>query len=197
MLSLAVVYGCALTHAPDGPAKTPDVPYVPTRLEIVREMLAMASVGAGDVVYDLGSGDGRIVITAAREHGARGVGYEIDPALVRRAETNARRAGVADRVRFVLGDIFEADLREATVVTLYLLPEINLKLKPKLLAELRPGTRVVSHNYDMGADWLPDKVRRMSFEGSDHTVYFWRVPARTGATRPPGAFAAAPPAPER
>jgi predicted O-methyltransferase YrrM len=163
--------------------KTPDVPYVPTRLEIVREMLAMAGVGKGDVVYDLGSGDGRILITAAREHGARGVGYEIDPVRVRDAEANARRAGVADRVRFVLGDIFDADVRDATVVTLYLLPEINLKLKPKLLSELRPGTRVVSHNYDMGPDWAPEKSQRMTFEGTDHTVYFWRIPPRTGTRR--------------
>ena len=183
VLALLVVHGCALAQSPAEAPKAPDVPYVPTRLEIVREMLAMASVRSDDVVYDLGSGDGRIVITAAREHGARGVGYEIDPALVRRAEANARRAGVADRVRFVLGDIFDADLRDATVVTLYLLPEINLKLKPKLLAELRPGTRLVSHNYDMGADWLPEKSRRLSFDGTDHTVYFWRVPARTGPAR--------------
>jgi predicted O-methyltransferase YrrM len=174
----------ACAHGPAAVAsKTPDVPYVPTRLEIVREMLAMAEVRRGDIVCDLGSGDGRILITAAREHGAQGVGYEIDPARVREAKSNARRAGVDDRVRFILSDIFDADLRDATVVTLYLLPDVNLKLKPKLLAELRPGTRVVSHNYDMGADWPPEKTKRMTFEGTEHTVYFWRVPPRTGASR--------------
>jgi tRNA G37 N-methylase Trm5 len=183
VFALVLVHGCALAQGQAVAPKTPDVPYVPTRLEIVREMLAMAGVGKGDVVYDLGSGDGRILITAAREHGARGVGYEIDPVRVRDAEANARRAGVADRVRFVLGDIFDADVRDATVVTLYLLPEINLKLKPKLLSELRPGTRVVSHNYDMGPDWAPEKSQRMTFEGTDHTVYFWRIPPRTGTRR--------------
>jgi ribosomal protein L11 methylase PrmA len=155
----------------------PDVPYVPTHEKVVAEMLKVAGVGTKDVLYDLGSGDGRIVITAARQFGTRGVGYDIDPVRVEEARANAKKAGVADRVTFSQEDIFVADIREATVVTLYLLPDVNLRLRPKLLADLRPGTRVVSHNYDMG-DWKPERVIKVQLPDGEHTVYYWVVPER-------------------
>jgi predicted O-methyltransferase YrrM len=168
----------AATRRP--PARVPDVPFVPTPREVVDAMLAMARVGPNDVLYDLGSGDGRIVIAAAKQFGTRGVGYDIDPARIREANVNARRAGVTDKVRFVLGDIFDADISEATVVTLYLLPEVNLQLRPKLLRELRPGTRVVSHRFDMG-DWVPERRERVEVHGADHFVFFWTIPPRSGS----------------
>jgi predicted O-methyltransferase YrrM len=164
--------------APAPAAKAPDVPYVPTPEPVVAEMLKVAKVKKSDVLYDLGSGDGRIVITAARRFGTRGTGVDIDPERIREANENAEKAGVTDRVRFVLGDLFETDLRDATVVTLYLLPAVNMKLRPKLLAELRPGTRVVSHNYDMG-DWKPEKTIRLKLPDGEHVVYYWVVPARS------------------
>lgn len=136
-------------------------------------MLALAGVGPGDVVYDLGSGDGRIPITAARNYGARGVGIDIDPVMVRKATANAKAAGVADRVSFREDDIFEADIREATVVSLYLLESINVRLKPRLLAELRPGTRIVGYEWRMG-DWSPERTVMVN----GHPVYLWRVPRR-------------------
>ena len=163
-----------------------DVPYVPTPNEVVAMMLETAKVGKDDVVYDLGSGDGRIVVTAAKERGARGVGYDIDPVRIAEANENAKKAGVTDRVRFVQGDLFQADLSEATVVTLYLLPDINLKLRPKLLAELRPGTRVVSHNYDM-VDWEPLSSQEIEAGGSTHYVYYWVVPPRKEGAQQPSA----------
>ncbi|CAN5665677.1 class I SAM-dependent methyltransferase [soil metagenome] len=150
-----------------------EVPYVPTPPAVVMAMLETARVTADDVVFDLGSGDGRIVIAAAASFGARGVGVEIDPELVRHARDNARDAGVADRVTFLERDLFEMDLREATVVTLYLLPIINYRLQPRLLEQLRPGARVVSHAFDM-ADWHPD----LEFQIDDHWVFYWIVPAR-------------------
>jgi ribosomal protein L11 methylase PrmA len=159
--------------------KKPDVPYVPTPTPIVDQMLKMASVSGKDVLYDLGSGDGRIVITAARRFGTRGVGVDIDPDRIREAQKNAEEAGVVRRVGFVQQDLFDTDISEATVVTLYLLPEVNLKLKPKLLSELKPGTRVVSHNYDMGEDWQPEKKVEMTVDGTRHTVYFWVIPRRS------------------
>jgi predicted O-methyltransferase YrrM len=137
-LTAAGAQSAATKKAP----KAPDVPYVPTHQDIVQEMLVMARVGPDDVLYDLGSGDGRIVIAAARQFGTRGVGYDIDPQRVREANVNARRAGVTDKVKFVHGDIFEADIREAGVVTLYLLPDVNLRLRPKLRTiPLRAVTR--------------------------------------------------------
>jgi SAM-dependent methyltransferase len=151
-------------------------PFVTTPDMVVERMLELAGTGPNDLVMDLGSGDGRIVIAAARYYGARGTGIELDPKLIREANAYARKAGVSDRVTFIEGDIFEADIRDATVVTLYLLPEVNLKLRPKLLSELRPGTRVVSHNYDMG-DWLPDKIVKVELPLRDHTIYYWVVPA--------------------
>jgi SAM-dependent methyltransferase len=147
-----------------------DVRYEPTPMPVVREMLALAAVGADDTVYDLGSGDGRIVIMAAKEFGARGVGVEIDPALVARAEAHAREAGVSDRVEFRLGDMYLADVRAATVVTLFLHPQPNRKLRPKLQSELRPGARVVSYIWDMG-DWKPDEVRRVN----NRQIALWRI----------------------
>lgn len=155
------------------PLRDPDVIFVPTPNEIVDTMLRLAAVGRKDVVYDLGSGDGRIVITAAQKYGARGVGIDIDPARIAEATENARRAGVAGRVRFIQGDLFEADIGPATVVTLYLLTDLNLKLRPKLMRELKPGTRVVSHAFGM-RDWQPE--RRVSVQGTN--VYLWRIPPR-------------------
>jgi ribosomal protein L11 methylase PrmA len=154
--------------------KEPEVPYVPTHEKVVAEMLKVAKVGKNDVLYDLGSGDGRIVITAAKQFGTRGVGVDIDPARVTEARENAKKAGVTDRVKFLQQDLFETDIREATVVTLYLLPEVNLRLRPKLLSDLKPGTRVVSHNYDMG-DWAPLKTLQLRVP-QEHTIYYWVVP---------------------
>jgi ribosomal protein L11 methylase PrmA len=155
-----------------------DVPYVPTTELVVEKMLEMAKVGPKDVVYDLGSGDGRIVITAAKKYGATGLGVDIDPERIKEANENAKAAKVTDKVKFKQGDLFEVDLRPATVVTLYLLPDINLKLRPKLLSELKPGTRVVSHNYHMG-DWKPEQT--VQLEG--HTVYFWTIPQKKQAAK--------------
>lgn len=167
----------AVAQQPTAPPKELDVPFVVTPEPVVDEMLRLAKITKNDVVYDLGSGDGRIVITAARRYGARGVGIDIDPARIQEATENAKKAGVADRVRFIQQDLFEADIREATVVTLYLLEAVNLKLRPKLLRELRPGTRVVSHNYGMG-DWAPKQEVKVDVAGRDHRVYLWVVPKR-------------------
>jgi SAM-dependent methyltransferase len=149
-----------------------DVPFVPTPADAVAAMLKLAGVRKDDLVYDLGSGDGRIVIAAARR-GARGVGIDIDPARIAEGERNARAAGVASRVRFVRQDLFDADLGDATVVTLYLLPRVNQRLRPKLLAELKPGTRVVSYGFDMG-DWAPERT----VEIGSSMLYLWVIPQR-------------------
>lgn len=154
-----------------GQAREPDVIFVPTPNDVVDKMLEMAAVTAKDAVYDLGCGDGRIVITAAQRYGARAVGIDIDPARIREATANAVRARVGAKVRFIQGDLFEADIGEATVVTLYLLTALNLKLRPKLLKELRPGARVVSHDFAMG-DWKPERTANVN--GS--TVHLWRIP---------------------
>jgi ribosomal protein L11 methylase PrmA len=163
----------ALFAASGAAAREPDVIYVPTPQELVEDMLRLADVKRGDVLYDLGSGDGRIPVTAAKKYGIRAVGIDIDPERIREAHANARRRGVAKLVTFRQQDLFTADFREATVVTLYLLPNLNLKLRPQLLQQLRPGTRVVSHQFDMG-DWKPDKT----LESNGRTVYFWVIPAR-------------------
>ena len=168
-LSLLFLAGCSVF----APAPGSDVPFVSTPDRVVERMLQLAKVGPEDVVYDLGSGDGRIVIAAARKHGARGVGIDIDPQRVKEGSDNARRAGVADRVEFREGDLFKADISDATVVTLYLMTGVNLRLRPKLLNELKPGTRVVSHAFGMG-DWKPAAIERIGTS----TVYYWVVPER-------------------
>ena len=150
-----------------------DVPYEPSSEEVVSSMLEMARVSKDDIVYDLGCGDGRIVIAAAQKTGARGVGVDLDPERIKESLVNARKANVTDRVRFLQQDLFQADIGKATVIMLYLWPEVNLKLRPKLLRELRPGTRVVSHSHDMGS-WKPDQSTAAA-EG--HRVYLWVVPA--------------------
>jgi SAM-dependent methyltransferase len=161
-----------------------DVPYVQTPEPVVDAMLEAADVQAGDLVYDLGCGDGRIVIAAAKKRGARGVGVDIDPDLVRESVENAEKAGVSDRVKFLQQDLFETDLREATVVMLYLLPHINQRLLPKLLAELKPGTRIVSHQFDMGY-WRPDRVVNVPTPSGERIIYFWVVPERPDAPKAP------------
>lgn len=180
LLAAAVAVGVHAQTA--APQKAPDVPFVPTDEKIVTMMLEMAKVTKTDHLIDLGSGDGRIVITAAKRYGARGMGVEIDPALVRKARENAQAAGVADRATFVEGDIFEANIRDATVITMYLLADINMRLRPKLLNDLKPGTRIVSHNYDLG-DWKPARTATVSVGGIEHTVYFWVVPPRAAGTK--------------
>lgn len=175
-----------------------DAPYLPTPQIVVEAMLKLANVKANDILYDLGSGDGRIVITAAQKLGTRGVGVEIDPERVQEANENAQKAGVRDRVRFLQQDLFQTDISKATVVTLYLLPEINLKLRPVLLSQLKPGTRVVSHDFAMG-DWKPQSkvrvkgpqqgeemlyrdescyTRLVSAPPREHVLYYWVVPPR-------------------
>jgi SAM-dependent methyltransferase len=164
-----------------------DVRYEPTPMPIVRALLELADVGPQDVVYDLGSGDGRIPITAAKEFGARGVGIEIDPALVTQAQAKARAAGVEDKVEFRLGDMYAADVRSATVVTLFLHPGPNLKLREKLRSDLQAGSRVVSYVWDMGG-WTPTDVRRVN----EHRIFLWRIPSRAGLITDP-TVATAPP----
>jgi tRNA G37 N-methylase Trm5 len=154
--------------------RSPDVVFVPTPYEAVEGMLKVAKVGKSDVVYDLGSGDGRIPIMAVQKYNAaRAVGIDINPERIKEAEANLKAAGVGDRVRFLNEDLFQANIGEATVVTLYLLPSLNVKLLPKLLAELKPGTRIVSHAFEMGS-WKPQQT--LNAGGS--TVYFWTIPAK-------------------
>jgi SAM-dependent methyltransferase len=153
--------------------RSPDVIFVPTPNEVVEKMLEMAKVTSKDTLYDLGCGDGRIVITAAQKFGARAVGIDIDPKRIQEANANAKAAKVTDKVKFVEADLFESDISEATVVSLYLLTRLNEKLKPKLLKELKPGTRVVSHAFDMG-DWKPEATASVSAS----TVYLWRIPGK-------------------
>ena len=160
----------ALVVQSSAPTK-PDVVYVPTPQNVVDAMLQLADVKASDVVYDLGSGDGRIVITAAKQYGARGVGVEIDPALVQQATENAAAAGVSDRVRFVQQNLFATSLADATVVTLYLLQSINERLRPKLVRELRPNARVVSHVFNMGPEWPPQKT----VEIGASRIFLWTI----------------------
>ena len=172
-LACVCVMGAALASASAVYAqqKPRDVPYVPTPQTVVDEMLKLAAVTKNDVVYDLGSGDGRIVITAAKKYGARGVGIDIDPERVKEANANAVQAGVSERVKFLEQNLFETDFKEATVVTLYLLPEINLRLRPKLWSDLKPGTRIVSHAFDMG-DWKPERTEQI--EG--RIIHYWVIP---------------------
>ena len=158
-----------------GPVRTPDIFFVPTWEPVVYEMLKLAGVTRDDVVYDLGSGDGRIVILAAQKHGARGVGIEIDPKLVAVSRQVARQAQVADKVTFLEGDLFTANIADATVVTLFLSSTINQRLEQKLRRELRPGTRIVSHQFGIGS-WLPEKTVRAVDDGTD--LFLWTIPPR-------------------
>jgi SAM-dependent methyltransferase len=164
--------------AQTAPKRKPDIWWEPSSDSVVTAMLKLAGVKKGDVVYDLGCGDGRIVIAAARQFGARGVGIDIDPQRIAESNENARKAGVASMVTFREEDLFEADFRDATVVTLFLWPSLNLKLRPKLLQELKPGTRIVSHSHDMG-DWPPEKQEIV--DGA--RIYLWTIPPRSGAAR--------------
>ncbi len=150
-----------------------DVIYVPTSDTVVDAMLKLAKVSSGDVVYDLGSGDGRIVIAAAKKYGARGVGIDIDPERISESNENATEAGVTDKVEFIEADLFESDFSEATVVTLYLLSRLNERLRPILLEQLEPGTRIVSHAFDMG-DWEPEETKMV--DGT--TIYLWTIPEK-------------------
>jgi len=157
----------------EAPTRRPDVIFVPTPEEVVEAMLQVASVNKNDIVYDLGCGDGRIPVTAAKKYGARGVCIDIDPQRIKEANENVAKNGVGDRVRVMNADLFATDLSEATVVTLYLLPSLNVKLMPKLMKELRPGTRIVSHAFDMG-DWKPEK----EIDVNGRKVYYWTIPKR-------------------
>ena len=166
----------SFSHAQPQPrpaSQQPDVIYVPTPHEVVDDMLRLANVGKGDVLYDLGSGDGRIAIAAAKKFGIRAVGIDIDPDRIKEATANAKKAGVEKLVTFRQEDLFKADFRDATVITLYLLPDLNVKLRPKLWDETKPGTRIVSHQFDMGT-WKPEK----KLESNGRTVYFWTVPKK-------------------
>jgi SAM-dependent methyltransferase len=168
-----ITWSAVFVFAQETTTRTPDVPYVPTSNAVVEAMLQLAKVTKNDVVYDLGCGDGRIVITAAKKYGATGTGIDINPQRITEAKKNAAAAQVTDKVKFVEADLFETDFSEATVVTLYLLPAVNLKLRPILLKQLKPGTRIVSHAFDMG-DWKPEETQEVN--GS--TIYFWTVPAK-------------------
>jgi precorrin-6B methylase 2 len=181
-----LILGVSLAAAQRGERKRqPDVPYVPTTAEAVRAMLKLAEVKKADIVYDLGCGDGRIVIAAAKTYGAHGVGIDIDPDRIQEARDNAKKAGVENLVRFEENDLFQANFREATVVTLFLLPSINLKLRPKLLEDLKPGTRVVSNTFDMGT-WRPQKEQSLPGADDDeigslsHKFFLWKIPRRDG-----------------
>jgi cyclopropane fatty-acyl-phospholipid synthase-like methyltransferase len=174
---LAALAAAALAGGCSTPGVKLDAPYVSTPEAVVAEMLWLAQVRAGDVVYDLGCGDGRIVIAAARDFGASGVGIDIDPARIAEANMLARLSGVGDRVRFAVQDLFQTDFSDASVVALYLYPELNAKLLPKFRAELRPGTRIVSHQFGIG-DWPPQESVRVWVGSLDHMVHLWVVPPR-------------------
>jgi SAM-dependent methyltransferase len=169
---LALSFAAAQTQTRE-PKHPPDVPFVPTTNPVVDAMLKLANVKKSDLVYDLGCGDGRIVVAAAKKFGARAVGVDINPERIEEANSNAKKEGVEKLVKFEENDLFDADIHNATVVTLYLLPDVNLRLRPKLLKELKPGTRVVSHSFDMG-DWKPEKEETV--DGA--TIYLWTVPEK-------------------
>jgi hypothetical protein len=173
-LSLGVMVALAQSATAQA-SRSPDVHFVPTPHEVVAAMLKVANVRRNDVLFDLGSGDGRIVIAAAKKYGTRGTGIDIDSVRVAEGRLGARKAGVANKAKFERADLFQTDLREATVVTLYLLPTLNVKLRPKLYAELRPGSRVVSHAFDMGS-WKPDST----FMVGTSAVFYWVIPTNVG-----------------
>ena len=168
---LAPAAGTVFAQQATAPKRSPDVPYVPTPQSVVEAMLKLGEVKTGDVLFDLGSGDGRIPITAAKQYQVRGTGIDINPERIAEAEANAKKENVTNLVKFRNEDLFEADFKDATVVTLYLLPSINLKLRPKLFRDLKPGTRIVSHSFDMG-EWEPEK--RLEVDG--RYLYLWRIP---------------------
>ena|ERR671931_1817365 len=172
-LVLALLLSAAAAAA-TAQSQQPDVIFVPTPQEVVDAMLKLANVHQGDVLYDLGSGDGRIPVTAAKRYGIRAYGIDIDPQRIQEANENAKKNGVTHLVQFRREDLFKTNFKEATVVTLYLLPDLNVKLRPRLLAELKPGTRVVSHQFDMGT-WKPDKKVELS---AGRTIYLWTIPPR-------------------
>jgi SAM-dependent methyltransferase len=198
-IGLLAVMSLILLSSASAQQKEPEVPYVSTPNEVVAEMLRIANVSKDDVVYDLGCGDGRIVITAAKMYGCRGVGIDINPERIRESRENAIKAGVSDKVQFIQMDLFEADIREASVVTLYLLSGVNLRLRPKLFRELSPGSRVVSHEFSMGK-WEPDATSSVKAESyrdpylfnywdeqiadywRTHTVYLWVIPGNVKGT---------------
>jgi precorrin-6B methylase 2 len=153
-----------------------DVPYVPTKFPVVDEMLKLANVTKADILYDLGCGDGRIVIGAAQKYGAHAVGIDLDPERIAESHENAKKAGVTNLVKFIEGDLFEADIKEASVLSMYLLTSVNLKLRPRLLRELKPGTRVVSHNFGMD-NWKPDAASVVTVDDIRHDVFLWIIPA--------------------
>jgi SAM-dependent methyltransferase len=183
LLAVAALALAALVVPQLAPARMPtsavarqpslDVPYVPTPQSVVDRMLEIANVSGSDYVIDLGSGDGRIPITAAKRYGAKALGVEIDPERIKEANLKAQAAGVTDKVEFRQQDLFETDISKATVLTMYLLPRVNMQLRPRILTELKPGTRVVSHAFDLG-DWKPDRVEKVGAR----TIYFWTVPSR-------------------
>jgi len=175
-LSLFLTLGVTLALAQEKKLREPDVVFEPSPENVVEEMLKLANVHKGDVVYDLGCGDGRTVIAAAKIPGVRSVGIDINPERIKESLENARKAGVMDHATFRNEDLFEANIKEATVVTLYLLQSLNVKLRPKLWKELKPGTRVVSHDFDMG-DWKPDKEIQLE----EHTIYWWTIPANAAS----------------
>jgi SAM-dependent methyltransferase len=176
LVSLPIAQATEQFASPAMPRKAPDIHYVPTPQELVEVMLDTAKVGKDDIVYDLGSGDGRLVISAAKKYAASGVGIDIDPKRIGEAKENAKKAGVEDKVRFREQDLFESDFHEATVVTLYLLSELNVRLRPQIFAQLKPGTRVVSHAFMMG-DWQPDEHKTIEINGQSYDAYYWVVPA--------------------
>jgi SAM-dependent methyltransferase len=179
-LAGAAVLSVSFASAQTAPRREPEVPYVPTTEDAVQAMLKLAGVNNSDIVYDLGCGDGRIVVAAAKNYGAHGVGIDINPVRIAEAKENARKAGVESLVRFEENDLFQADIHEATVVTLFLLSSVNAKLLPKLLKELKPGTRIVSNTFDFGDAWKPEKEFIVESAGDDaflsRRLFLWRVP---------------------
>lgn len=186
VLCLLLLISAALPAQLESESSQGDVPYVPTPPEVVQAMLDLGGAKKTDVVYDLGCGDGRIVVMAAKKYGARGVGVDINPERIKEAEENARKEGVTGRARFVQQDLFKADFHEATLVTLYLLPEVNLRLRPRLLKDLKVGTRIVSHSFDMD-EWKPDKT----VDINGRTLYLWTVTEKAKAAYASAAAAAA------
>lgn len=177
---LPVLYFLIL-GSPVGQWNQYDVPYVSTPYPLVEEMLRMAEVNKDDILYDLGCGDGRIVITAVKKFGCRGVGVDLDPQRIKESRENAIKENVENKVTFIQQDLFEVDISEATVVTLYLLSSVNVKLRPKLLQDLKPGTRIVSHDFSMG-DWKADEEKEVFVNEDRHVIYFWIVPADVDGT---------------